>query len=89
MQDKCKPLDEKHLCYETNLIDYHNIPRSSGWIPRSNYGRAMQVGKKYPRGSGCSVPDVVKQKSAFNYTWFSNNKGFCLEIKSCHPLIHI
>jgi len=41
----------------------------------------MQVEKKYPRDSGCSVPDGVKQKTVFQHTWFSNNKGFCLEIK--------
>jgi len=35
------------------------VPRSSGWIPRSNNGRALQVEKK-PRVLGCSVPDVVK-----------------------------
>jgi len=50
---------------------HHNIPRSSGWIPRSNNGRAMQDGKKYPRDSGCSVPGVVMQKSAFKHSWFS------------------
>jgi len=55
---------------------FDHIPRSSGWIPRSYNGRAMQVEKKYPRNSGCSVPDVVKQKCAFKHTWFSNNKGF-------------
>jgi len=25
------------------------------------------------------IIDAVKQKSAFQHTWFSNNKGFCLE----------
>jgi len=42
-------------------------------MPRSNNGRAMQVEKKYHRVSGCSVPDVVKQKSAFKHTWFSKD----------------
>jgi len=37
----------------------------------------------------CIIVDVVKQKSAFQHTWFSNNKWVCLEIKSCHPLIHL
>jgi len=27
------------------------------------------------------IIDVVKQKSAFQHNWFSNNKGLCLEIK--------
>jgi len=45
--------------------------------------------KKTSQGVRLRVPDVVKQKSAFQHTWFSNNKGFCLEIKSCHPLIHL
>jgi len=31
----------------------------------------MQVEKKYPMGPGYSVPDVVKQKSAFHENWFS------------------
>jgi len=35
---------------------------------------------KHPRVSGCSVWDVVKQKSAFQDTWFSNNQWFCLKI---------
>jgi len=61
----------------------------SGWIQRLNNGRPLQVAKKHHRVSGCSDPDVVKQKSAFKHTWFPNKKGFCLEIKSCHPLIHI
>jgi len=34
----------------------------------------MQVEIKHPRVAGCSVPDVVKKKSAFQHTWFSNNK---------------
>jgi len=35
--------------------------------------------KKHTRVLGCSVSDVVKQKSAFQHIWISNNKGFCLE----------
>jgi len=34
---------------------------------------AVQVEKKHPRVSGCSVSDVVKQKSAFQHTWYSND----------------
>jgi len=75
-----------HIEYLTWISEqffvHHNNPRSSGWIPRSNNGRALQVAKKHPRDSVCSVPDVVKQKSAFKHNWFSNNKGFCLEIHS-------
>jgi len=41
-----------------------------------------KVAKNHPRVSGCSVPDGVKQKSAFQQTWFSNDKGFCLESTS-------
>jgi len=33
----------------------------------------LQVEKTHPRVSGFSVPDHVKQKSAFQHTWFSNN----------------
>jgi len=50
------------------------IPRYSGWTPRSNNGREEQIEKNHPRVSGCSVPDIVKQKSPFQLTWFSNNK---------------
>jgi len=35
----------------------------------------------HTRVTGCSLPDDVKQKSAFQQTYFSNNKWFCLEIK--------
>jgi len=36
----------------------------------------MQVEKKYPRNSGCSVPDVVKQKSAFHET-YGSQRNMC------------
>jgi len=41
------------------------MPRSTGWTLRSNNGKALPVDKKHPRVSGCSVPDAVEQKSAF------------------------
>jgi len=50
------------------------ILRFSGWTPRSNNGRALQVERKHPRVADCSVPDVVRQKSALKHTWFLNNK---------------
>jgi len=50
------------------------IPRFSGLTPRSNNGRALLVDKNHTRVAGCSLPDVVKQKSAFQHTYFSNNK---------------
>jgi len=52
-------------CLSTIIV----IPKSSGWTPRSNNGRALQVEKKHTRVLGCSVPDITKQKSAFYETW--------------------
>jgi len=47
------------------------IPRSSGWTLWSNNGNAVQVEKNHPRVSGCSVPDVVKQKLLLSSCGFS------------------
>jgi len=46
----------EHLIWiSEQFLVHHNIPRSSGWILRSNNGRALQVEKTYPRDSGCSL----------------------------------
>jgi len=58
----------------------NTIPRPSGWTQRSNCGWWRQVEKKYPGVSGCSIPDGIKKKSAFQVSWFSCNQWFCLEI---------
>jgi len=61
------------------------LPRSSGWTPKSNNGRALQVEKKYPMDSGCSVPDVFEQISALQHTWFSITYDF---VWQAQPFIH-
>jgi len=44
-------------------------------------GGELRLRKKYRRVSGCSAPDIIKQKSASQDTWFSNNKS--LTCKAC------
>jgi len=49
------------------------IPPRKGGHCYPKAGGEGELNKIHPRVSGCSVPDVVKQKSAFEGTWFSNN----------------
>jgi len=37
-------------------------------------GWQCELKKNHPRVSECSLPDGVKQKSAFQNTWFSNKQ---------------
>jgi len=53
----------------------YQVPQGGPCSPknRSDNGKAKRFEKKHFRVAGCSVLDVVKQKSALKYTWFSTN----------------
>jgi len=73
----------EHLTWiSKQFFVHHNIPKSSEWIPRSNNGRALQVEKKCPRDSGCSVPDGVKQKSFLSTLGSQITKDFVWKSKA-------
>jgi len=70
------------------VVAFHNIPKFSGWIPRSNNGRALQVEKSILGFQAAVSLMLLSKNLLFSSLGSQITVDFVWKSKAGNPLIH-